>query len=180
MRRLILALASLIVASAPILAATEAEAQNRERDRRAETRGEQRQPARPSRQDSGQGYGGPQARDPRDYGPSRTPPNVRSYGRPQQAAPQWDDRRYNGYYYNNQWVYGRPPQTVYGRPGYAPGYTAWRRGGVLPPTYRGAAIADYRRLGLRPPPAGYAWYQAGDQYLLAGIASGIIFDIIGR
>ena len=33
---------------------------------------------------------------------------------------------------------------------------------------------------LRQPPRGYAWYRVGNDYLLAAIASGIIFDIIAN
>ena len=45
---------------------------------------------------------------------------------------RWDNRRYNGYYYNNRWSYGPPPSAYWGRPGFLPGYQAWRRGGHLP------------------------------------------------
>lgn len=92
----------------------------------------------------------------------------------------WDRGRHNGYYYNNRWYYGPPPEAYYGSPYYRPGYAAWRRGSNLPPYYRGYVVRDYERYRLRRPPAGYAWYRVGDDYLLAGIASGIIFDIIGE
>ena len=39
-------------------------------------------------------------------------------------------------------------------------------------------MTDWRPYGLRTPPRGYAWYRVGDDYLLAAIASGVIFDII--
>ena len=94
------------------------------------------------------------------------------------SAPSWDRGRHNGYYYNNRWYYGPPPQAYYGSPAYRPGYTAWRRGAHLPPYYRGYVVNDYYRYHLRQPPRGYAWYRVGDDYLLAAIASGIIFDII--
>jgi Ni/Co efflux regulator RcnB len=92
----------------------------------------------------------------------------------------WDRGRHNGYYYNNRWYYGPPPQAYYGNPYYRPGYAAWRRGSSLPPYYRGYVVNDYHRYHLRQPPRGYAWYRVGDDYLLAAIASGIIFDIIGN
>lgn len=93
---------------------------------------------------------------------------------------RWDSGRHNGYYYNNQWRYGPPPNAYYGRPGYRPGYNAWRRGAYLPDYYRGRGyvIYDYGRYHLRPPPRGYYWYRVGDDYLLAAIASGLIFDVI--
>ena len=95
---------------------------------------------------------------------------------------RWDNGRHNGYYYNNRWSYGAPPATYYGRPGYRPGYTAWRRGGYLPPYYRGGGyvINDYGYYRLRPPPRGYYWYRAGNDYVLAAIATGLIFDIINN
>ncbi len=93
---------------------------------------------------------------------------------------RWDDGRHNGYYYNNRWSYGPPPAYYYGRPGFRPGYSAWRRGGYLPPYYRGDTyvIRDYGRYRLRPPPRGYYWYRTGNDYVLAAIATGLIFDII--
>lgn len=92
----------------------------------------------------------------------------------------WDRGRHNGYYYQNRWYYGPPPQAYYGNPYYRPGYMSWRRGGHLPPYYRSYVVYDYGRYHLRRPPAGYAWYRVGDDYLLAAIASGIIFDIIAN
>jgi len=92
----------------------------------------------------------------------------------------WDRGRHNGYYYNNRWYYGPPPQAYYGNPYYRPGYAAWRRGSSLPPYYRGYVVSDYHRYHLRQPPRGYAWYRVGDDYLLAAIATGIIFDIINN
>jgi Ni/Co efflux regulator RcnB len=93
---------------------------------------------------------------------------------------RWDSGRHNGYYYNNRWSYGAPPAHYYGRPGYRPGYSAWRRGGYLPPYYRGNSyiIRDYGYYRLRPPPRGYYWYRTGNDYVLAAIATGLIFDII--
>lgn len=92
----------------------------------------------------------------------------------------WDRGRHNGYYYRNRWYYGPPPTAYYSDPYYRPGYQAWRRGAYLPPTYRGYVVNDYYRYHLRPPPRGYAWYRVGDDYLLAAIASGLIFDIINH
>ncbi|KRA57798.1 hypothetical protein ASD79_15910 [Caulobacter sp. Root655] len=93
---------------------------------------------------------------------------------------RWDYGRHNGYYYNNRWSYGPPPAYYYGRPGFRPGYSSWRRGGYLPPYYRGDSyvIHDYGRYRLRSPPRGYYWYRTGNDYVLAAIATGLIFDII--
>jgi len=93
---------------------------------------------------------------------------------------RWDSRRYNGYYYQNRWYYGPPPSSYYNNRYYRPGYAAWRRGAVLPPYYRGYVVNDYYRYRLRPPPRGYAWYRVGNDYLLAAIATGIIFEIINN
>ncbi|WP_168073182.1 RcnB family protein [Caulobacter sp. SSI4214] len=94
----------------------------------------------------------------------------------------WDRGRHNGYYYNNRWAYGPPPPAYYGRPGYRPGYVAWSRGGYLPGYYRGGGyiVHDYYRYHLRPPPRGYYWYRTGNDYVLAAIASGLIFDVIAN
>jgi Ni/Co efflux regulator RcnB len=72
--------------------------------------------------------------------------------------------------------------TIMATPGYRPGYNAWRRGGYLPPYYRGNGyvIHDYGYYRLRPPPRGYYWYRAGNDYVLAAIATGLIFDIINN
>ncbi|WP_333586927.1 RcnB family protein, partial [Phenylobacterium sp.] len=100
------------------------------------------------------------------------------HGPPPRYDQRWDHRRYNGYYYQNRWYYGPPPQAYYNHPYYRPGYVAWQRGAVLPPHYRGYVVHDYHRYRLRPPPRGYAWYQVGNDYLLAAVATGLIFEII--
>jgi Ni/Co efflux regulator RcnB len=93
---------------------------------------------------------------------------------------RWDERRYNGYYYNNRWVYGPPPEAYWGNPGFRPGYNAWRRGSYLPPYYRGYVVNDYYSYRLRPPPRGYHWVRVNNEYLLVAIATGLIFDIIAN
>ena len=92
----------------------------------------------------------------------------------------WDRSRHNGYYYGSRWNYGPPPQAYYGNPYSRPGYTEWRRGSALPVYYRGTPVYDYGRYRLRQPPRGYSWYRAGDDYILAAIATGIIFEIINN
>ncbi|MBL8552579.1 MAG: RcnB family protein [Hyphomonadaceae bacterium] len=90
---------------------------------------------------------------------------------------RWDDRRYNGYYYQNRWNYGPPPSAYYGRPGFRADYRDWRRGDRLPGYYRSRYIVvrDYDRYGLRYPPRGYHWVRDDrGGYLLVGIATGII------
>jgi Ni/Co efflux regulator RcnB len=99
-------------------------------------------------------------------------------GRRASGGSGWDRSLHNGYYYNRRWFYGPPPPAYYGDPYYRPGYSAWRRGAFLPPVYRGFIVHDYPRYRLRPPPRGYAWYRVDNNYLLAAIASGVIFDIV--
>ncbi len=54
----------------------------------------------------------------------------------------------------------------------------WTRGQYLPPMARGEVIRDFQRRHLRRPPRGYYWYRAGDDYVLAAIATGVIFEVI--
>lgn len=94
----------------------------------------------------------------------------------------WDFHRHNGYNYNGHWYYGPPPAAYYGRPGYHPGYHAWRRGDRMPAYYRDRVVVvhDYHRhRGLYAPPRGYHWVRddRGD-YLLIGIATGVILSAI--
>lgn len=91
---------------------------------------------------------------------------------------RWDRGRHNGYYYNNRWYYGPPHQSYYASPSYRPGYSQWRRGSHLPSYYRGYPMNDYHRYHLRQPPRGYGWYRVGNDYLLAALATGLIFEII--
>lgn len=95
---------------------------------------------------------------------------------------RWDRGRHNGYYYNDRFHYGAPPSNYYGRPGYRPGYESWRRGAYLPPYYRdrGYVVHDYHRYRLRAPPRGYYWYRTGNDYVLAAIATGLIFEVMNN
>ncbi len=72
-----------------------------------------------------------------------------------------------------------PPPHGYGPP---PGHNhppgppppAWHNGGY----YHGDRhYADWQHYHLRPPPQGYQWVQANNQFLLIQIGSGIIIDI---
>jgi hypothetical protein len=53
-----------------------------------------------------------------------------------------------------------------------------RRGDKLPDAYRSQVVTDYERWHLRRPPDGYAWYRVGNQFVLASMATGVIFDIV--
>lgn len=158
MKRLILALASVAAVAGPLAAATSVEAQGRydrrdDRWERRDDRWDRREDRWDRREDRWD-----RREDRRDN--------------------RWDRGRHNGYYYRNQWYYGPPPQAYYSDPYYRPGYAAWRRGAYLPPSYRGYIVNDYSHYRLRPPPRGYAWYRVDNDYLLAAVATGLIFDII--
>jgi Ni/Co efflux regulator RcnB len=93
---------------------------------------------------------------------------------------RWDRSRHNGYTYNGRWYYGPPPAAYYGRPGYSPGWHAWRRGEYLPGYYRNSyREVDWRHYRLRPPPRGYHWIRDDrGEFLLVGIATGLILGTL--
>ncbi len=125
---------------------------------------------RDDRRDDRRDYRDDRRDDRREYRDDRRD-DRRSDGR-------WDGRRHNGYRYQGRWHYGAPPVAYYGRPGFEPGYQAWRRGDRLPPGYR-YQVVDYRRYNYAPPPRGYHYVRddRGD-VILAAIATGIIASII--
>ena len=55
----------------------------------------------------------------------------------------------------------------------------WRRGDRLPAEYRhrNYVVDDWRGHQLSAPPRGYHWVQAGGDYVLAAIATGIILNL---
>ncbi|MFG1425044.1 RcnB family protein [Roseixanthobacter glucoisosaccharinicivorans] len=77
-----------------------------------------------------------------------------------------------------------PPPGPHGAPAYhhpphAPAHpNAWRKKGGHVPHGHGQVVTDYRRHGLRQPPRGYHWVRDGNNYILAGITSGIISSIL--
>lgn len=97
---------------------------------------------------------------------------------PSYRGQRWSDTRNNGYWMNNRWHYGPPPQEVYGRPGFALGFSDWHRGSYLPQYYQSRVVDDYGRWGLRRPPYGYHWVRIGADYLLVAAATGLIFDVV--
>lgn len=89
----------------------------------------------------------------------------------------WDRHRYNGYTYHDVWYYGPPPAYL---DGVAFGYHAWRHGDYLPDYYLDSyGVVDYHAYHLAPPPHGahYVLDDHGD-YLLVGIATGLIMGVI--
>ena len=57
---------------------------------------------------------------------------------------------------------------------------SFHRGGRLPPQYRARqyVVNDWRGHHLNPPPRGYQWVQAGGDYVMVAIATGIIASIL--
>ncbi|HEV7816914.1 MAG TPA: RcnB family protein [Janthinobacterium sp.] len=55
-----------------------------------------------------------------------------------------------------------------------------RKGGRLPPEYnnRQYVVDDWRGHHLSAPPRGYHWVQTGNDYVLVGIATGIIANLL--
>jgi Ni/Co efflux regulator RcnB len=120
-----------------------------------------------------------QAKDHGDHG--RGHDNGRHGGDKHRGGERWDAHRHNGYYYRERWYYGPPPAAYYGRPDFRLGYTAWSRGGYLPPSYRSTyVVSDYPRYKLRRPPPGYVWHRVGDDYVLAALATGLILEVLAN
>jgi Ni/Co efflux regulator RcnB len=92
---------------------------------------------------------------------------------------RWDDSQHNGYYANNQWHYGPPPQSMAGRRNVTLGYHPWARGQRLGYYNSRYSEVDYRRENLRQPRRGYHWVRDNEgDFLLAVIATGVITQIV--
>jgi len=87
--------------------------------------------------------------------------------------PRSDDRRYEDRRYD-----GGRRDMRYDR-GAGPAHN-WYRGGRLPPEYRSRqyVVEDWRGHRLSAPPRGYQWVQAGGDYVLVAIATGIIAQLL--
>jgi Ni/Co efflux regulator RcnB len=77
---------------------------------------------------------------------------------------------------------GRGPGVARGNPhahDHGPG-AHYQRGGRLPPEYRHRqyVVDDWRGHRLSQPPRGYHWVQAGGDYLLVAIATGVIAQVL--
>ncbi len=72
-----------------------------------------------------------------------------------------------------------PPMT-YGYDSYRHdhGRRHWQRGQYMSPYGRTYVVYDYGRYRLRPPPRGFVWVRADNDYLLVAAATGVIFDVI--
>ena len=63
-------------------------------------------------------------------------------------------------------------------PRYKPTPRHWKRGERMSNWRTHAPIRDYGRYGLRKPPAGQQWVKVDNDYVLLGIATGLITGII--
>jgi Ni/Co efflux regulator RcnB len=80
-----------------------------------------------------------------------------------------DDHRQQGDRRDDHRRYGYRDAPRYDR------HRHWERGHRYDgPTY---VVHDYGHYRLRPPPRGYHWVRADNDYLLVGIATGIILDM---
>lgn len=87
------------------------------------------------------------------------------------GRPEWRDYRgvRSGYWYAPGYGYHRVN----------PRYRAyWRQGGYVPPAYRGYYVQDYGYYGLRPPPRGYRWVYADNNFVLMALTTGLIAEIV--
>ena len=142
-------------------------------DRRDDRRGEQSRPNDSQAQDQ---YRQDDRRD--EWRGDRR--DRRHRWRDNRREARFDERQHNGYYYNNRFYYGPPPQARYDSRNFALGYQPWQRGQRLG-YYNGRyAEVDYRsNRNLRQPPRGYHWVRNdGGDYLLAAIVSGLILQVI--
>ena len=90
----------------------------------------------------------------------------------------WDRQRFNGYTYRGEWHYGPPPASL--GDAVELGFRMWQRGDRLPDYYTDSfGVVDYRAYDLDPPPSG-SHYVRDDRgnYLLVGIATGIVLGVI--
>ena len=80
-----------------------------------------------------------------------------------------DNRHYDGRRHDDR-RYG-----YHGGPRYYGGPHRWERGHrYYGPTY---VVRNYGYYRLRPPPRGYHWVRADNDYLLVAIATGVILDM---
>jgi Ni/Co efflux regulator RcnB len=96
------------------------------------------------------------------------------YGQERRGGPRADDRRGpdgHGPGHGRGVARGNPHDHGHGH---------YQRGGRLPVEYRSRqyVVDDWRGHRLAAPPRGYHWVQAGGDYLLVAIATGIIAQVL--
>lgn len=89
-------------------------------------------------------------------------------GRHDNARHDRNDRSYNGQHFRRDDLRGGGPRHDL------------RRGGRLHPEYRSEryVVRDWRARHLSAPPRDYHWVRAGNDYVLAAIATGIIAQVL--
>ena len=101
------------------------------------------------------------------------------------AELRYDRNRAESWRGRNEWRDYRGVRSGYW---YAPGYgyqrvnphyrAYWRKGGYVPAAYRGYYVQDYGYYGLRPPPRGYRWVYADNNFALMALTTGLIAEIV--
>jgi len=90
---------------------------------------------------------------------------------------QREDRRDNRNDLYDRFV--TPPQAYgYDNPQNEHRHRHWQRGQYMSPYVRTYVVYDYGRYRLRPPPRGFVWVRADNDYLLVASATGVVFDVI--
>jgi len=125
-------------------------------------------------------------------GPDNGGPDRGHQGQQQGRPPQGNGGQHGGPQHGGQ---NRPPQQHGGpqRPGghgggqaYQPQpnmprpHSEWHRGGFAPPQYRSDRywVTDWRARHLRQPPRDHRWLYVNGDYVLVGIATGAIVQIL--
>lgn len=143
----------------------------------------------PGGQNGGHGSGpGGQTGDHGHGGPGRGHGGFPGHGfRPGYGRPGFLDRNRAGWWRSDARFVGYRG----GRPGYyfAPGYgyypiplgyadRTFVAGMVLPVAMRGYVVVEPGIYGLRLPPPGFGWYYAGNSFVLASVATGMIAQAV--
>ncbi len=175
MKRFTLAAATALMLAGPLAATATAQDYGRDRGENDGYRGDR---DRGDRDDDRRGDS--RNDDDRDGRWDRDDNRRGDRGRNHRRHQRWNQQSHNGYSYNGRWNYGPPPAAYEGRNGYEAGYRNWRRGERLPSYYQSRyRQVDYRRAHLRAPPRGYRYVQDDrGEYLLVGIATGVILSIL--
>ena len=115
-----------------------------------------------------------------------TPGERREIGR-DRAELRYDRNRADSWRDRREWRTFHGARTGYW---YAPGYgyqrvnpryrAYWRQGGHVPVAYRGYYVQDYGYYNLRPPPRGYRWVYADNNFVLMALASGLIAEVVAN
>ena len=101
-------------------------------------------------------------------------------------ALRYDRRNENSWRGRNEWRGFNGSRSGFW---FAPGYGyrpidrrwnnyVWRRGGYVPPAYRGFYVQDPYYYGLRRAPYGYRWVYLNGNFVLMAVATGLIADVI--